>query len=127
MKYSKKSVKNIWLQMHLKIYNKKKEKNICNFIDMKNITKKSLAKSMKYSKKCEKYNYDYWTHYLKFQKKSICFPNICLEKCFEISPQKSLAKSKNYSQKICENIWIQNTLSKIPPPPKKASFFQNSV
>ena len=26
MKYSKKSVKNIWLQMHLKIYNKKKKK-----------------------------------------------------------------------------------------------------
>ena len=35
---------------------------------MKNITKKSLAKSMKYSKKSVKIH-GYRTHYLKFQKK----------------------------------------------------------
>ena len=39
--------------------------------------------------------------------------NICLVKCCEIF-QKSLSKSKNYSPKKCENLWIQNTLSKIP-------------
>ena len=43
----------------------------------------------------------------------MCENIIVTKKCFEIF-KKSLAKSKNYSQKICENIWIQNTLSKIP-------------
>ena len=57
---------------------------------------------MKYSKKCEKYNYDYWTHYLKCPKNSINFQNICLVKCFEIFPKKKFSKIEELFPK---NLW----------------------